>query len=446
MKNYGKKLMENNKSYYIETFGCEMNKSDSIDIALSFEERGYTKAESEIKADVIVLNTCAVRENAEERVLGRLGYYRAFKERYRPDAVIVLTGCMAQERGRELVNIFPEIDVVTGTCHIMEIPGYTEKVPGSAGPVIALDKNGYRFSEFRGKRAEGYKAWVNIITGCSNFCSYCVVPYLRGPERSKRSEDIIAEIKELAARGVAEITLLGQNVNSYGKDNNDISFIELLEKIDELDGIKWVRFLTSHPKDFNREMVKRIAGLEKVCRHFHLPVQSGSDRILKLMNRKYTVAHYMDIVEAINTYIPGSSITTDFIVGFPSESEEDYNQTLDLMMSVLFDDAFTYIYSERLFEKARDIPEKIPPEISKKRIETLIMLQRRISYEKNREEIGNRRNVLSIGESKRNREEMLCKTETGKMVVVNTKAPPGSFLDIEITGISGNTLRGEEIS
>ena len=438
--------MENSKSYYIETFGCEMNKSDSIDIALSFEERGYAKAESEISADVIVLNTCAVRENAEERVLGRLGYYRAFKERYKQDAVIVLAGCMAQERGHELVRMFPEIDVVSGTGHIMDIPGFTEKLSGSAGPVIALDMNGYRFSEFRGKRAEGFKAWVNIITGCSNFCSYCVVPYLRGPERSKRSEDVIHEIKELAARGVAEITLLGQNVNSYGKDNDDITFIELLEKIDELDGIKWVRFLTSHPKDFDIEIVKRISGLKKVCRHFHLPVQSGSDRILKLMNRKYTVAHYMGIVEAIHTYMPGSSITTDLIVGFPSESEEDYNQTLDLMMSVLFDDAFTYIYSERLFEKARDIPQKIPPEISKKRIEKLIMLQRRISYEKNREEIGNRRTGLSLGESIKDRTEMLCKTEKGKMVVVNTKAQPGSFLDISITGISGNTLRGEEIS
>ena len=438
--------MGNNKSYYIETFGCEMNKSDSIDIALSFEERGYIKAESEIDANVIILNTCAVRENAEDRVLGRLGYYRSFKQRYNRDAVIVLAGCMAQERGQDLARVFPEIDVVSGTCHIMDIPEFAEERSGSKGPVIALDQNDYRFSGYRGKRAEGYKAWVNIITGCSNYCTYCIVPYLRGAEKSKSSSDIISEIKELAERGVVEINLLGQNVNSYGKDNNDISFIELLEKINAIEGIKWVRFLTSHPKDFNGEIVKRISALKKVCKHFHLPVQSGSDRILKLMNRKYTVDHYTDIVGAIRTFIPDASITTDIIVGFPSESEKDYNQTLDLVMSVRFDDAFTYIYSERMFEKARSIPEKIPPEISKKRIETLIMLQRRISYEKNTEEIGTEKTVLIIGESKKNPSEMLCKTENGKMVVVNTKAPPGRFLNIGITGISGNTLRGDEIT
>jgi tRNA-2-methylthio-N6-dimethylallyladenosine synthase len=438
--------MGNKKSYFIETFGCEMNKSDSIDIALSFEERGYKKAKSEIDANVIILNTCAVRENAEDRVLGRLGYYRSFKERYNRDAVIVLAGCMAQERGQDLARIFPEIDVVSGTSHIMDIPGFTEERAVSKGPVIALDKNDYRFSSYGGKRAEGYKAWVNIVTGCSNYCSYCVVPYLRGTEKSKSSSEIITEVNELADRGVVEINLLGQNVNSYGKDNDDISFIELLEKINDIEGIRWIRFMTSHPKDFDEEIVKRISALKKVCKHFHLPVQSGSDRILKLMNRKYTVEHYMDIVGAIRTFIPAASITTDIIVGFPSESEEDYNQTLDLVMSVEFDDAFTYIYSERLFEKARNIPEKIPPEISKKRIETLIMLQRRISYEKNREEIGTEKTVLIIGESKKDPSEMLCKTETGKMVVVNTKTPTGRFRDIEVCGISGNTLRGKEIT
>ena len=192
--------MGNNKSYYIETFGCEMNKSDSIDIALSFEERGYIKAESEIDANVIILNTCAVRENAEDRVLGRLGYYRSFKERYNRDAVIVLAGCMAQERGQDLARIFPEIDVVSGTCHTMDIAGFAEELSGSKGPVIALGQNHHRFSGYMGKRAEGYKAWVNIITGCSNYCSYCVVPYLRGAEKSNSSSDIITEIKELAEK------------------------------------------------------------------------------------------------------------------------------------------------------------------------------------------------------------------------------------------------------
>ena len=433
------------KRYYIETYGCEMNKSDSIDIALSFETHGYKRAENENDADVVILNTCAVRQNAEERVLGRLGYYRSFKERHNRNAVIVLAGCMAQERGRELSGLFPEIDVVSGTYHSMEIPGYVEECCGGEGPLIAVDKNVYRFSPYTGERAQGCRAWVNIIKGCSNYCSYCVVPYLRGPEKSKKSEDIITEIKDLAADGVVEVTLLGQNVNAYGKDINDITFIELLEKINEIDGIRWIRFLTSHPKDFNEEIVRRISSLKKVCKHFHLPVQSGSNRILNLMNRKYTLALYRSIVEAIHKYTPRASITTDIIVGFPTENEDDYNQTLDMIREVRFDDAFTYIYSERPFEQARTMQAKVDKDTSKRRLQELITLQRGISCEKNRDEIGKRKSVLTQGRSKKEASELLCRTETGKMIVVNTKARAGEFIDVMITGISGNTLRGAEI-
>ena len=239
---------------------------------------------------------------------------------------------------------------------------------------------------------------------------------------------------------------MGQNVNAYGKDINDITFIELLEKINEIDGIRWIRFLTSHPKDFNEEIVRRISSLKKVCKHFHLPVQSGSNRILNLMNRKYTLDLYRSIVEAIHKYTPRASITTDIIVGFPTENEDDYNKTLDMIREVRFDDAFTYIYSQRPFEQAQTMQAKVDKDTSKRRLQELITLQRGISYEKNRDEIGKRKSVLTQGQSKKEASELLCRTETGKMVVVNTKARAEEFIDVMITGISGNTLRGAEIS
>jgi tRNA-2-methylthio-N6-dimethylallyladenosine synthase len=304
----------------------------------------------------------------------------------------------------------------------------------------------FRFSGFTGERAEGYRAWVTIIKGCSNNCSYCIVPHLRGPEISKKSEDIYREVKDLAAKGVIEITLLGQNVNAYGKDNGDISFIELLEVLHSIESIIWIRFLTSHPKDFSIEIIRKISHLPKVCKHIHLPVQSGSDRILALMNRKYTIAHYTNLVEGIRKFIPGASITTDIIVGFPTETEEDFQKTLSIVRDCTFDDAFTYRYSTRPFTKAAVVRKKVPAEISKRRLEELIVLQRGITFEKNKREIGKRTEVLVERESKKNKFEFLCKTDTGKMVVVKTKAPIGTFIKVEVNGISGNTLRGIEIN
>lgn len=438
------KLMENSKKYFIETYGCEMNKSDSVDIALSFEEQGYKRAFGGDDADIVILNTCAVRKNAEERIFGRLGYYRSLRKTSEKNTVIVVAGCMAQEKGIEITRLFPEIGVVTGTYHCLDIPQCVEKYEKKGKSLIAVDRKDYTFSSYKGERAEGYKAWVSIIKGCSNYCSYCIVPYLRGPEASKKSDDILQEAKDLVSNGVVEVNLLGQNVNAYGKDNDDISFIRLLEKINGIEGLKWIRFLTSHPKDFNEEMIKMISDLPKVCNHFHLPVQSGSDRILSLMNRKYTIRHYRTLIEAIRKYIPCASITTDIIAGFPTESDGDFEKTLNIVRSFQYDDAFTYRYSERPFTKAADIHEKVHPDTSKKRLEELIALQRNISYEKNRKAIGTRKKVLVERESKKDTSEFLCKTETNKMVVVKTEAPIGGFIDVVINDISGNTLRGIE--
>jgi tRNA-2-methylthio-N6-dimethylallyladenosine synthase len=439
------KMVQNNKKYYIETYGCEMNKSDSIDIALSFEKNGYVRTNSEYEADVVILNTCAVRKNAEKRIYGRLGYYRALKRSRGNNTLIVLAGCVAQEKGKEITRIYPEIDIVAGTYHGLDIPQMVAQHSKSTDSLVAVDEKQYQFSEYGKQRSEGHRAWVNIIKGCSNFCSYCIVPFLRGPEVSKSSMKILEEVKALSENGVVEITLLGQNVNAYGKDNDDIDFLKLLEKLNNIDGIQWIRFLTSHPKDFNVEIIKRISSLSKVCKQFHLPVQCGSDRILSLMNRKYSIKHYRTIVESIRTHMPRASITTDIIVGFPTESEDDFNKTIDIVKKFQFDDAFTYRYSERPFTKAAEYENTVASERISKRLEELICLQRAISKKKNQREIGSRTRVLVERQSKQNRKEFLCKTETGKMVVVKTETPIGEFINISISAISGNTLRGVEV-
>jgi len=432
------------RTYFIETYGCEMNKSDSLDIALAFEQRGYTRAHSEREADVVVLNTCAVRENAEQRIYGRLGYYRSLKRTSNRDFTIVFTGCMAQEKGRTIVQDFPEIDICAGTYHFVDIPEYVDEYESKNSRFTATDKTWYRFSGFTKKRAEGHRAWVNIIKGCSNNCSYCIVPSLRGPEKSKKHDEVLREVRDLAEQGVVEITLLGQNVNAYGKDSGDIGFMDLLEKIHAVENIQWIRFLTSHPKDFTAEMVRRLSELPKVCKHLHLPLQSGSDRILGLMNRKYTFAHYARLVDAVKKYQPDAAITTDIIVGFPSETEKDFARTLDACRRFQYDDAFMYRYSQRPFTKAANFQDKVPQNVAGRRLEELIELQRNISKNKNQKSIGKTQTVLVERKSKKNPAEMLCKSETGKMIVARTHAPVGFFVRVAITGISGNTLRGEE--
>jgi len=436
------RVMESKKSFYIETYGCEMNKSDSVDIALSLEEKGYARAASADGADVVVLNTCSVREHAEERIIGRLGLYRSLKAKRNRDMVIVFAGCMAQEQGEKIRELFPEIDIVSGTYHYLGIPDAVQQYQRTGLPLVFIDQAHYDFSHYKGRRAEGYRAWVNIIMGCSNFCSYCIVPYVRGPEKSKKSSEIIDEIKGLAGRGVVEVTLLGQNVNAYGKDSGDITFIDLLESVNKIEGIRWIRFLTSHPKDFNEKIIERISDLEKVCKHFHLPIQSGSDKILSLMNRKYDTRHYRSVIDAVRKYMPNSSITTDIVVGFPEEGETDFEMTLAVVRDIGYDDAFTYLYSERPFTRALSIPVRIDSERASMRLEKLITLQRSISFKKNQAEIGKEVMVLVEKSSKKNAKELLCRTEKNKMVVVETDAQVGSFIDVRLKSISGSTLRG----
>ncbi len=438
-------MATNTGKFYIETYGCEMNKSDSIDIALAFEEKGYTRATSPEEADVVILNTCAVRQNAEERIEGRIGFYRSIAKKTGKKQILTIAGCMAQEWGRKILDNYNNVSVVAGTYHYLRIPELVEEFKEAGTRIAAIDKRDYRFSPYRGKRAESFSAWVNIIKGCSNFCSYCIVPFLRGPEKSKPHEEIIREVKELVKKGVVEITLLGQNVNVYGRDNNDITFVELLEALNDIEGLRWIRFLTSHPKDFTPDDIYRISGLDKVCREFHLPLQSGSDKILKMMNRKYTVERYLEVVDAIKEYMDDYSLTTDIIVGFPGETEKDYEMTLKVVEKVRFDDAFMYKYSDRPFTRASKYNEKVSTEVAKRRLEKLINIQRKITLEKNIAEIGKEFDALVTRPSKKRKNEMLCRIEKGKMVVVNTDKPAGSFIKIRINEISGNTLRGIEL-
>jgi tRNA-2-methylthio-N6-dimethylallyladenosine synthase len=433
------------KKYFIETYGCEMNKSDSVDIALSLQAGGYAEAVGSDDADVVVLNTCSVREHAEERIHGRLGYYRSLNARREGGLLIVLAGCMAQEQGYRLIERFPEIKAVVGTYHGWNIAGALQTYHQTGRPVVLIDQERYHFSPFKGQRARGHSAWVNIIMGCSNFCTYCIVPYLRGPEKSKPADQVIEEVRQLVDHGVVEITLLGQNVNAYGKDRGGPNFVQLLERIGRIEGIRWIRFLTSHPRDFDEEIVRRIAGMEKVCNHLHLPLQSGSDRILGLMNRQYDMRHYRSVIDAVRTHMENPSITTDVIVGFPTETGEDFNQTLDVVREVGYDDAFTYKYSARPFTEALRIFDTVDGETAGRRLEALIELQRSVSLRRNREEIGNTCRALVERRSKKDSCEMLCRTERNKMVVVHTSAHVGSFIEVELQGLSGHTLRGVEV-
>ncbi len=423
-----------------------MNKSDSIDISLSMESSGYSKSDRPEDADIVIINTCAVRYNAEERIQGRIGFYKSLSKKLGKDQTVVIAGCMAQEWGRKILEDYDNVSIVAGTYHYLRIPELVREHDETGRKIAAIEKQDYRFSNFKGERAKSFSAWVNIIKGCSNYCSYCIVPFLRGPEKSKPHEEIISEVKELVDRGVAEITLLGQNVNVYGKDNNDITFVELLEMLNEIEGLKWIRFLTSHPKDFNPGMIERISKIEKVCKHFHLPLQSGSDKILKLMNRRYSVEKYYEIVDAIRMFNDDYSITTDIIVGFPGETEEDFLKTLEVVKRVEFDDAFMYRYSDRPYTKASKLENKVPFNVMRARLEELIEVQRNITYKKNRSEIGKTEEALVVRPSKKSKEEMLCRIQKSKMVVVPTKARPGSFIKLKITGISGNTLKGEEVT
>ncbi len=423
--------------YYIETYGCQMNKCDSEIVAGLLEAEGYIPAENESQADVFLINTCSVREHAENRALGRLASLASWKSLDSSKKLGVI-GCMARRMGKDLLDRFPFLNFTLGPDEYRRLPSLLSEKPADICPDV---NDGELYSAIRPVRRNGICGWVTIMRGCDNHCSYCIVPHTRGRERSRLSSDILSEIRTMVSEGYREITLLGQNVNSY--HDGAKGFAELLEECARVEGVERIRFMTSHPKDMSRDLLSAIASHDRICSHLHLPVQSGSDAVLHKMNRGYTAEFYLERVREARTLIPGISITTDLIVGFPGESASDFQQTIALMEAVAFDDAFTYTYSPRPNTPAASLKEDVSREEKLERLEKIIAVQRRITAEKKNALIGKRVSVLPEAESKYDSEEWMGRTDTNHVVVFPKKGTPlGACADVEIESRRGNTLRG----
>lgn len=434
------------KKVLITTFGCQMNEHDSEKIAWIMEGMGYSPTMDKEEADVIIFNTCAVRKSAEDRVFGQLGELKELKRR-KPDTVLALCGCMMQ---REDIRSYflkkhRHIDIVFGTNNIHKLPQLLNRHQESGKLVVDIVEDTREIEEsIEADRKYSYKSYVNIMYGCNNFCTYCIVPYTRGREKSRDPESIIREITDLAANGTKEITLLGQNVNSYGKTlDRDYTFVDLLKDINEIDGIERIRFMTSHPKDFSRELALAYTSLEKLSPHLHLPVQSGSNRILRSMNRNYTREDYLEKVSWIKELVPDISITTDLIVGFPGETEEDFMDTVRLCQEVGFDSAFTFLYSVREGTKAASMDDQVSDELKHERFQRLLDTLHPIGLELNRKLIGTVQKVL-VEEVSKNDDTMLSgRTEGGKLVHFRgTEDLIGKLVNIDIREAKTFTLEG----
>lgn len=440
--------MEQMGKYYTITYGCQMNEYDSEVLSGHLESLGYRPAEEMEEAEVLVINTCAVRQKAEEKVFSFLGKLRPLKEE-NPGMLMVLWGCMVQQESvaQKVRQRYPFIDLVCGPHALGRFPELLEKARYSSKPVLQLEEYGER-ENLPVKRKHGILAWVPISHGCDNFCSYCIVPYVRGREKSRRPENILQEIKQLAREGFQEVTLLGQNVNSYGKDLEEgIDFAYLLELADNIEGLQRIRFMTSHPRDFTEDVIGVIEKGAKICEHFHLPLQAGSNKVLQKMNRGYTREDYLRLTSRIKDLIPQSSITTDIIVGFPGETEEDFEQTIDIIRNVRFDAAFTFVYSPRKGTRASHMEDQLSHETKKARIVELNRLQNQISLEKNAELVGSSREVLVEGRSKTDPQVYTGRTRTNKIVhFPSPEELTGALVQVEIKEAKPWTLSGELIA
>ena len=386
-KNYVAQLAEKKGApltFHVTTFGCQMNARDSEKLTGILERIGYVEAEDE-KADFVIYNTCTVRENANNKVYGRLGYLSGYKKK-NPYMMIGLCGCMMQEPTvvEKIRTSYSFVNLVFGTHNIYKFAELIVNALESERLTIDIWKDTDKIVEdLPVERKYSFKSGVNIMFGCNNFCSYCIVPYVRGRERSREAKEIVREVERLAADGVKEVMLLGQNVNSYGKNlETPMTFAELLQEIEKIDGIERIRFMTSHPKDLSDELIETMKNSKKICNHIHLPLQSGSSRILKIMNRRYDKEHYLELVRKIRTAMPDIAITTDIIVGFPGETEEDFEETMDVVRQVEYDSAFTFIYSKRTGTPAAAMEDQIPEEVVKDRFDRLLKLVQDISAKK----------------------------------------------------------------
>lgn len=434
--------------YYIKTFGCQMNVHESEKLAGMLESLNYTKTDKINDASIIVFNTCCIRDGVEQKILGNIGQIKKIKKANK-DLIVAICGCMAQADGRsELIyKKFPFVDIIFGTHNIHLFKEF----------IINFKRNHKKISDIW-KEANGIyenieisrdnlysNAWVNINFGCNNFCSYCIVPYVRGRERSRNYQEIVNEVETLVEQGYKYITLLGQNVNSYGNDFEDksINFSFLLKKICEIKGDFKIKFMTSHPKDLSEDVIKTIASNDKICKVIHLPIQSGSNKILRLMNRKYTKEHYLTLIDLIRKYIPDAYISTDIIVGFPGETEEDFMETYNLVNQVKYDGVFAFMFSKRSGTVAEKMENQIDEETKKTRIHKLLELTKSITKQKNENSIGKTFNVIAIEKSENG---FLTMSDSGKTIIVNDELEINKFYNVEITKFAYNKLFGKLVN
>lgn len=437
------------EKYHIVTYGCQMNVHESEKIAGILHRLGYEETDKNENADIIVFNTCCIRENAENHAFGNIGALKKLKKQ-KPNLLIAVGGCMTQEKGKTdvLKKKFPFIDIMFGTLNLEELETLIKRKKAQKKRVIEIRETEGEIVEFPDAYRTSYpNAWVNIMYGCNNFCSYCIVPYVRGRERSRKPEHILAEVQGLVKEGYKEITLLGQNVNSYGSDGKTgTTFAELLDRVASIEGDFRLRFMTSHPKDFNEDLVKVMEKHRKICRLVHLPVQSGSNAVLKAMNRRYTREKYLDEIRMLKSRLPEAEVTTDIIVGFPGETEEDYLDTESLVKEVDYASAFTFVYSPRQGTKAAEMENRIPEEVQKDRIMRLVELVNTLTRQKSEKYVGKTVEILCEDYDEK-KGLYLGRDEFGRMGYFTSDSNViGKFIQLKITKANGISLYGEVVS
>lgn len=437
-----------NKKYCVVTYGCQMNLHESEKISGILSGMGMSAVNEPENADVVVFNTCCIRDTAERRALGNIGKMKELKKKNK-NLLIVVTGCMTQQNGfaENMKERYQYVDVILGTHNISDLENQIRiRLEKKKRVAAVLDTDGYIDDETTPVTRTSFpNAWVNINYGCNNFCTYCIVPYVRGRERSRDMKSIISECEKLIKDGYKEITLLGQNVNSYGNDvpDENVNFANLLREVAKIDGKFRIRFMTSHPKDLTEDVVKAIRDNDKICNNIHLPIQAGSNSVLKNMNRRYTREHYLGLIEMIRRYLPDCGITTDIMVGFPYETEEDFLDTLDIVEKVRFSTAFTFIYSVRKGTKAAEMPQT-PYEIKQNRIKRLIARQNEITEEISKDYVGNVYEILVEGMQEKKNGYVVGRTESGRLVSAKgDESMIGEFKNVKITAVKNAQLLGE---
>jgi tRNA-2-methylthio-N6-dimethylallyladenosine synthase len=436
-------------TYFFETYGCQMNSAESAALALVCKEQGWTQAQSSESADLVLINTCSVRLTAEKRAFGRIAHYTGLKKKHKLKFTLVVAGCMAQRLGEKLKEKYPGVDYVMGTGGRSFFPLILEAVEnGSKAASDFTQEAAFSFS--RSHLEEGqFRSFIPIMHGCNNYCSYCVVPYVRGREVSRDPQNIMEEIRLVADRGVREITLLGQNVNSYFWERNALDFSGLLKLVAleaEKNGVKWIRFLSANPRNFSPAAIEVLSAEKAFCRHIHLPVQHGSNSVLKAMNRGYTKERFLELVGEIRAAMPGITLSTDILVGFPGETEEDVQETLELMEEVKFLYSYMYHFNPREGTGACDLPGRIDEEDKKNRLSRVIALQKKHTSSLLKGRIGSTEVVLIEGISRKNADELITRTEKDEMVAVPGQASMiGSFARLTLSSLRGNTFRAKEL-